>query len=655
MSRANFFENNPRASAWAELDQAQNAQMQLTPGPVVLERGGYRGKKALIIGAGVSGLTAAYELLAQESGMDVTILEAQSRTGGRCLSLRTGDTFTEDRDSELFSSKPGETQTVRFKQPVGDSEPYLNAGPGRIPSAHKRLLSYLKKFGVDIEVYVMNSDANLVQMQGGPGTEPDKPLTYRRIDHNTRGWLAQLVFENAHELVKSPDLGIDQGSQTDMADQLQRLMVSFGELIGPGSKKSPNPDYGKYVPTAGKEGFENGRSRAGYNVLPGVDVGEIAKPLPFKKLLASNYWEKTRFYQPSDFLWQPTLFQPVGGMDRVQHAFAQQVAALGGEIRLNSPVSRIDWDASAREFVVEVDQLGTHEPLVYRADYCFCNLAMPFLKEILSDTLQCIEQSDVGLDFKFKQSLNAVYAAQFKGEEHCYSKRFLACTTKVGWQADRSLWQGSSFEATSVDPAKVNVSSSELDASVSASQTLDLPTSEVGVVPIFGGISWTDNEITQIWYPSNAYHDQKGVLTGAYNFGEVAYKCGKQAVSTRLDNARDGAAEFDPKFADGLEDGVAIAWQNMPYIKGGWAQWQEVENGVAHFNVLDQGAGIYGPEGELSDPVFFVIGDQISSLPGWQEGAIAAALNALSRMERPEWSIPHLKSLPDTRLMVEGV
>ncbi|MFE4801616.1 hypothetical protein ACFRFL_43335 [Streptomyces sp. NPDC056708] len=26
----------------------------------------------------------------------------------------------------------------------------------------------------------------------------------------------------------------------------------------------------------------------------------------------------TRFYQPVDFLWQPTLFQPVGGMDQVQ-------------------------------------------------------------------------------------------------------------------------------------------------------------------------------------------------------------------------------------------------------------------------------------------------------------------------------------------------
>lgn len=653
MSRAKFFKENPTASAWAALNEAENASAILTPGPVVLEEGKYKGKKALVIGAGVSGLTTAYELLEQKSGMEVTILEAQNRTGGRCLTLRTGDTFTEDENSELFNAEPRETQTVRFKRPVGDSEPYLNAGPGRIPSAHKRLLSYLKKFGVEVEVYVMNSDANLVQMQGGPGTEPNKPLTYRRIDHNTRGWLAQMVFENAESLVKSPDLGIDEDSQAEMADQLQRLMVSFGELIGPGSEDCPNPDYGKYVPTAGEEGFENGRSRAGYTELPGVQVGKIAKPIPFKRLLASEYWEKTRFYQPSDFLWQPTLFQPVGGMDQVQRAFAQQVAALGGVVHLNSPVNKIDWDADTQEFVVYVEQLGTKEVLEYRADYCFCNLAMPFLSEILSDNLQNPEQTDQGLDLNFKQSLQAVYQAQFNGDDTCYSKRFLACTTKVGWQAERSLWQGSAFELQ--ETTQNTGGDATLSSKAATVETLDLPKSEVGVVPIFGGISWTDNEITQIWYPSNAYHDQKGVLTGAYNFGKIAYTAGKQDVAERLENAKKGAAEFDEDFAYGLEDGVAIAWQNMPYIKGGWAQWQEVEDGVAHFNVLDQGSGVYKADGTLSDPIFFVIGDQVSSLPGWQEGAIAASLNALSRMERPDLNIPYLKSLPDTRLMVEGV
>ncbi|WP_215611118.1 Cif family virulence factor [Leptothoe spongobia] len=58
---------------------------------------------------------------------------------------------------------------------------------------------------------------------------------------------------------------------------------------------------------------------------------------------------------------------------------------------------------------------------------------------------------------------------------------------------------------------------------------------------------------------------------------------------------------------------------------------------------------------DASNPCFFIVGDQVSSLPGWQEGAIASALNAISRLARPDLTLPYLKSLPDTRLMVEGI
>jgi monoamine oxidase len=118
--------------------------------------------------------------------------------------------------------------------------------------------------------------------------------------------------------------------------------------------------------------------------------------------------------------------------------------------------------------------------------------------------------------------------------------------------------------------------------------------------------------------------------------------------------ARDGAKKFGAKFAAGLHDGVAIAWQNMPHIKGGWADWHAFNDpkaAVDAFNVLVQGTGVDG----AIQPAFFIVGDQVSSLPGWQEGAIASALNAISRMTRPDLEIRHLKSLPDTRLMVEGI
>lgn len=634
ISRAEYLKSHPRASAWAELADATNQQMRITPGPVKLEEGSFAGKRALILGAGVGGLTTAYELLFHKTGMDVTILEAQNRTGGRCLSLRTGDTLTEDKDDELFGSEPGETQVVRFEWPVGDSEPYLNAGPGRIPSSHKRLLNYLREFGVAVEIYVMNSMSNLVHMDKGP--LKGKPRVYRQIDHNLRGWIAQLVHENAAQLLDAPSLAIPRNQQKALAEKLQDLMITFGELDG----------QGRYAPTAGTEGFENAISRAGFDVLPGVDVGEVAEAIKLQDLLASEYWAQTRFYQPVDFLWQQAIFQPVGGMDQVQRAFARQVATLGGTIHLNSPVTSIDWDPKNREFVVQVARIGSKETIEYRADYCFSNIAMPFLEKLLSKGLQGSEEKS-GFALPFKQGLKAVYAAQARsrtGPDGKYRDKFLAVTTKVGWQGDRTLWQGKLITHEHEDDLKLT--------------TMVAPDSEEGVVPIFGGISWTSHPIVQIWYPSTGYHDRQGVLTGAYNFSQTACEWGRKSVQDRLDLAREGARQFGKKFGNGLHDGLAIAWQNMPYIKGGWAYWQAVgsdEVAARHFNTLSQGTGIRDSKGKLSDPVFFVVGDQLSSLPGWQEGAIAAALNALTRMARPDLEIPHLERLPDTRLLVEGI
>src|SRR5207302_4088265 len=304
----------------------------------------------------------------------------------------------------------------------------------------------------------------------------------RRLTHNTRGWVAQMVYEHAELLLGEPS------KDADLVEQLRSLMVTFGDL----SSK------GRYIVGTAKPGQDDTvdvSDRAGFKELPGVRPGVIADAFLLDQLLASEYWKKTRFYQPVDFLWQPTLFQPVGGMDQVQHAFSQQVATLGGVVHLNSPVTSIDYDPNTRQFLIS----ATAHEKPFRADYCFCNAAIPFLQKVLAERLQAPGKQG-GFSDEFKQALKAVYDAQAEKKE---TERFLACTTKVGWQADRTLWQGKPFHT-------------HTDSEGKSVMTCD--DSEVGVVPIYGGISWTEHPSTQIWYPSDAYHDRKGVLTGAYNF-----------------------------------------------------------------------------------------------------------------------------------------
>ena len=60
-----------------------------------------------------------------------------------------------------------------------------------------------------------------------------------------------------------------------------------------------------------------------------------------KELLSSEFW-RYRFYQSFEYEWQPTLFQPIGGMDKIVDGFVNKVGKL---IQYNTEVLNIDTSA----------------------------------------------------------------------------------------------------------------------------------------------------------------------------------------------------------------------------------------------------------------------------------------------------------------------
>lgn len=104
----------------------------------------------LVLGAGVAGLAAAYEL--EKAGYRCEVLEARDRPGGRSWTVRGGTSET-DLD--------GNTQTARFAEGQ-----YFNPGPARI-AQHHTTLDYCRELGVAVEPFAnVNADAYFFQIRG---------------------------------------------------------------------------------------------------------------------------------------------------------------------------------------------------------------------------------------------------------------------------------------------------------------------------------------------------------------------------------------------------------------------------------------------------------------------------------------------------------
>ncbi|HEV3485779.1 MAG TPA: FAD-dependent oxidoreductase, partial [Vicinamibacterales bacterium] len=526
--------------------------------------------------AGIAGLTAAYEL--QKAGYHVLILEPQQRAGGRSLTARRGTVVTEKQaDGKLTH------QECTFDEGL-----YLNMGPGRLPYHHRRVLYYCHVLGVPLEVYTMSTTANLWQRQGKFGGEAK---VRRRLQTDAQGYIAELLAKQVCKGHLNSELTANERKC------LLELLVTFGDLNATGSNcvidpppphvcnPPEQPERGCPDPACTKEHkYEYcGSTRSGCATLNIFDTCTAPEPVPLRQLLESQFWAGASgsFYQPLEFEWQPTLFQPVGGMDMIWKGFLKQVGSL---ISYRSEVTGLRLFDDG----VEVEYLDQYsgKKSVLRADYCLSNIPLPILQRI---------PANFAPDYK-----EAV-------DTGCF-----AATCKVGWQANQRFWENDTNQ-------------------------------------IYGGISYIDSIITQVWYPSYQYFEKKGTLTGAYNYPPQANRFGELSLKERLRVAREEGARLHREFRNDAivpeAQGISIAWHKVPYQEGGWAVWGS--ESASHADAYER---LLAP-----DRRFHMIGDQVSTLPGWQEGAMMSAEHVVEQIagKRP-LTVPDIKRAPDTRRLTQG-
>ncbi len=415
---------------------------------------GAQRRRVIILGAGIAGLTAAYEL--GRKGYECVILEASARVGGRNLTLRHGDTVDEI----------DHPQTCRF-----DVHPdlYLNAGPARISSLHSSVLGYCRDLGVALEPFSNQNRNAWVQDEA---IAQGRPVRIRECMADTRGFLAELTAKAFHS--GRLDLPVEQA---DVENVLEFLRV-FGALDA--------------------DNHYDPRIRAG--VVADAPLGPRSA-LNLSELVRMHLW--TQLINIEEAPEQaPTMLTPVGGMDNLVRGFQR---SLGTAVRTGCVVRSI----TLQENQVEVVYQGPDGLQRERGDFCLNSIPLHLMAGISHNFAP-----------EYAQALGGLEAGNL---------------IKIGFQMRERFWEREQ---------------------------------------IYGGMSWTTQDITQIWYPGHGIHGSKGVVLGAYVFGgDAAHRFERLPPAQRLTAAIAQAGKVHARYAEYVENGISVVWRRMRYLEGCAPLW----------------------------------------------------------------------------------
>ena len=444
------------------------------------------GVRVVILGGGLAGMTAAYEL--GKAGYDCRVLEARARPGGRVFTVRRGTVSEED----------GPGQTCAF-----DDGLYLNAGPMRIPYSHQTTLGYCRELQVPTEVFVPDCESAYVALTRGPLAGRRVRLREARADFD--GYIAELLSK---ALSQSQ---LDQPLTAQDRDRVLAYLRGLGALD------------------------QRGQYRGSYRRGPDAQGGPSA-PLALSELFGGI----PSFYVQTDFFSQPTMMQVTGGMDRLPAALA---ARLGRRIAYRAVVREIR-QSERGVWVIYADAKGQAQRV--DADYCISTIPLPVLRDIQTDFSAPVR--------------SAIAAAVYDS------------AGRIGLQFRRRFWEQDD--------------------------------------QIYGGRSWTDQEIGQILYPSHGFGSSKGVLVGYFLDFKRTMVDRPPAERQRL--ALEQGARIHPQYTTEFETAFSVSWPRVPWNRGSWRS----ESPAA----LQALAPLSQPDGRVH-----FAGDYMTSLSSFMQGAFDSA------------------------------
>ena len=477
--------------------------------------GARAGASVLVLGSGLAGMVAAYEL--NKAGYKVRILEYQNRTGGRAWSLYGGDTYTE---------LGGATQKVGFAP--GN---YLNPGAWRIPHHHHALLHYCKLLEVTLEPFIQFNHSAYIHTTDTFG---GKPMRFNALAADFEGNVAELLAKAVDQKA------LDQELTREDRQKLMEALRTWGVL---------DKDM-RYKANLGSS------AHRGYDRQPGggVDGAPIpSKIFAFSDVLDSGIWRNISSYMNLD--GQTTMFQPVGGMEMIGRAFARQLQRM---ITYHAKVIKIIQDKNGVTVTyTDTAKGGVSEA---KADFCVCTIPLGLLHQIQNNLSQVK-----------KAAIAAVP---------------LRSSVKVGLEMRRRFWEEDDH--------------------------------------IYGGHSFTNQEISQISYPNNNFFKNgPAVLLGCYARGLDAMRLTGMTPAQRIEVALAQGEVIHPNsYRKEFITGASVAWNRVPWTLGMCGLWTE-ETRKTHYQTLVA----------VEDRIVLA-GESASYLNCWMEGAVLSSLDAIARLHK---------------------
>jgi monoamine oxidase len=327
-------------------------------------RGEAGGVRVAIIGAGLAGLTIAYEL--GKLGYRCQILEARSRPGGRVVTIRRGTVSEED----------GPTQTCTFDEGL-----YFNPGPMRIAYHHTTTLSYCRELNVAVEAFSVASD-NAYFYQTKAAGLIGKRVRLREVRADMDGYVAELLTKAISQNT------LDEALTADDRERLLDYLRSIGRLDVQNRYRGNPQTRGPDEPLA-EDGIER------------------STPFALSELLGS----RLGYNVDLSYEYQPTMLQVVGGMDRLPHALATRLK------------DRIIYQAAAKEIrqtehgVSVVYAEGSGRQRKIDADYLVCALPLTLLSAVDTDFVPEYKKAIAGVPYAAAGKIGMQFKRRFWEED----------------------------------------------------------------------------------------------------------------------------------------------------------------------------------------------------------------------------------------------